>query len=83
MDMAGDDFLHSSDWDLLNLFLPRNIFEREVTWLIGHFIYWVWFERKVRARSVLKLEHLFGFLRFKYKILQFDSHLGMRIIPGL
>ena len=83
MDMTGDDFLHSSDWDLLNLFLPRNRFEREVTWLIGHFIYWVWFERKVRARSVLKLEHLFGFLRFKYKTLQFDTNLGMGIIPGL
>ena len=81
--MGGDVLLLSSDWDIINLFMPRIRREKEVVWLIGNYTYWVWFEKQVKNKSNLKMEHLFGFLRFKYKALQQEFSWGLVNSPGL
>ena len=43
--MAGDCFLLCSNWELINLLLPRSRTENEAVWLIRNYIYWVWFEK--------------------------------------
>ena len=81
--MSGDCFLFGSDWDLVNLFLPRKRNESETVWLIGNYVYWVWLERKVKRKSFLKIEQLFGFLRFKYKSIEYEAGLSLRDVAGL
>ena len=83
MTMSGDCFLVKSDWDLVNLFLPRKRNESEAVWLIGNYVYWVWLERKVKRRSFLKIDQLFGFLRFKYKSIEYAACLNLRAVAGL
>ena len=83
MNMGGDVLLLSSDWDIINLFMPRIRREKEVVWLIGNYTYWVWFEKQGKNKSNLKMEHLFGFLRFKYKTLQQEFSWGLVNSPGL
>ena len=81
--MGGDVLLLSSDWEIINLFMPRIRREKEVAWLIGNYTYWVWFEKQVKNKSNLKMEHLFGFLRFKYKALQQEFSWALVNSPGL
>ena len=73
-----DQGLISSNWELLNLFLPRSQFEQEIVWLIGTYVDYVW-TKVFFGDSEMKVEEFFGFLKFKYK--NSGSSLGQ--IPGL
>ena len=73
-----DQGIISSNWELLNLFLPRSQFEQEIVWLIGSYVDYVW-TKVLIGDSELKIEKFFGFLKFKYK--KSGSSLGQ--IPGL
>ena len=66
LDMC-DQGLVSSNWELINLFLPRTQYEQEIVWLVGNFVGYVWDNVYIR-NSEVRLEKLFGFLTFKYKI---------------
>ena len=77
-----DQGLMSSNWELVNLFLPSTQSEQEIVWLIGNFVWYVWNSLFIR-NSEVRLEKLFGYLTFKYKM---DKKLsGMRLgqITGL
>ena len=56
----------SSNWELINLFLPSSQFEQEIVWLIGTYVDYVWTKVFI-GDSELKIEKFFGFLKFKYK----------------
>jgi len=56
-----------SNFDLLNLLLPQGLFDQEVSWLIGIYVHYVWLTVYSNKRDV-KVEKLFGFLKFKFKI---------------
>ena len=58
--------LLSSNWELLNFFLPRTQFEEEIVWLISIYVNYVW-NIVFIGDSEIKLEKFFGFLKFKYK----------------
>ena len=66
------------NWELLNLFLPNTQFEREILWLISNYISYVWEQCYLKNRHV-KVEKLFGFLTFKYRVsgLSFGQNLGL------
>ena len=66
LDMC-DQGLVSSNWELINLFLPRTQYEQETVWLVGNFVGYVWDDVYIR-NSEVRLEKLLGFLTFKYKI---------------
>ena len=77
-----DQGLMSSNWELINLFLPATQFEQEIVWLVGNFVEYVWDNVFIR-NSEVKLEKLFGFLSFKYKIDQKLSGVSLSQIRGL
>jgi hypothetical protein len=70
--------LLSSNWELLNLFLPRTQFEEEIVWLISIYVNYVW-NIVFIGDSEFKLEKFFGFLKFKYK----NSGVSLGWISGL
>ena len=61
-----DQGLLSSNWELLNLLLPRTQFEQEVLWLVTNFVRFVW-TRFCSEDSTVPFDKFFGFLTFKYK----------------
>ena len=56
-DLCVQDFL-SSNWELLNLVLPRSEFEQEIIWLVSNFV----------SLSEVQLEKLFLKKTFNYKM---------------
>ena len=72
--------LLSSDWELLNLFLPRSQFEEEIIWLVSNYIRFVW---TYMENSVVNFDKFFGFLTFKYKFDKKICGLPLRPISGL
>ena len=75
-----DQGLLSSNWELLNLFLPRSQFEQEISWLVSNYVRFVW---TYMENSVVKFEKFFGFLTFKYKFDKNICGLTLRPISGL
>ena len=71
-----------TDEDLLKFKLP-NLYEDEVTWLLGNYFAKVWMKVFLEAVDEIKLDEFFGFLTFKFK----EDHLGARHplnpIPGI
>ena len=55
LDMLGS-FSNISNWELLNLFLPKTSFEKEIVWLIGSFVAGVWSGTFTRKDGSLKEE---------------------------
>ena len=77
-----DQALNVSNWELLNLFLPGTSYEQEIIWLVGNFVCYVWENIFIRNTEV-KLEKLFGFLSFKYKMDMKLSGVSLVHIRGL
>ena len=55
---------------------------QEIVWLVGNFVRFGWDNVFIR-NSEVKLEKLFGFLLFKYRMDQQLSRLSLGSIPGL
>ena len=70
--------LRSSNWELLNLVLPKTNWEQGILWLISTYVGYAWEHCYVRE-SGLVLEKFFGFLTFKYKnsVVSLGQHAGM------
>ena len=54
-----DQGLTSSNWELLNLFLPKSQFEKEIVWLMGTYVEYVW-SKVFTGDSELKIEKFLG-----------------------
>ena len=57
---------NTSDIDLLSLFLPRRSFQREMIWLIGKFVNYVWCTVFLQGNPV-RTEKLAGYMRAEFK----------------
>ena len=62
--MAGGRL--ESDINILSLFIPNNDCQRELIWLLGKYVSYVWNSAHLQGSHVT-VEKLFGFLRWKYK----------------
>ena len=69
------------DVDLLSFSWRRSTRDREITWLVSCFVWFVWESLERRGLADINGRELFGFLRFKYKE---ALRRGMIVeIPGL
>ena len=80
--MLGPSAHAVSNWELLNLFLPRSSVEKEILWLIGTTVHKFWVVLYEREAVRMKEESFFGYLRFKYRELGLRRGNSLRIIPG-
>ena len=80
--MLGPSAHAVSNWELLNLFIPRSSLEKEILWLIGTTVHKFWVELFERDAVRMKDESFFGYLRFKYKQLELRSENSLQKIPG-
>ena len=55
-----------SNWELLNLFLPSSLYEKEIVWLLSNYIWFVWDRTHARELKA-NLRNFFGYLTFKYR----------------
>ena len=60
-----------NDWKILNLMFPKSRLDKELIWLVSSYVWYVWDMRGADVRA----EQFFGFLKFKYKELQFRSSI--------
>ena len=60
----------------------KHVLEREVVWLIGSVLEFIWEEKLVRKKHV-KLEHLIGKIQLKYKANQFSRKPSLGYIVGI
>ena len=71
-----------TNWNLLNMFFPKNASETECIWLIGNYVSYVWDELRIKNLAVIKKESIFGFLRYKYKYDQLGARMPLRLLPS-
>ena len=71
------------DSKLIGFLFPKCEREREVIWLLGNYLEFVWSRIYVKNEDVLKWEELFGFLKFKYRADQLGARYILNHIPGL
>ena len=62
------------DWMILNLMFPKSRLDKELTWLVSSYVWYVWDSVHVRGSDV-RAGQFFGYLRFKYKELQTYSSI--------
>ena len=62
-----------SDWEILNLMFPNNRCDKEITWLLGHYVNFTW-KHFLSEQTEIKVDKLFGFLMCRYKVK--DSSVG-------
>ena len=55
-----------TDWDVINLFFPKSRHDKEIVWMLTHYVIYVWESVYVKESDV-KLEQFIGYLKFKYK----------------
>ena len=60
---VGRDVL---DWDVLNLFFPKSRRDKEMVWMLTHYVLYVWNSLYVKESDV-KLDQFIGYLKFKFK----------------
>ena len=70
------------DKDLVNLCFGKTDYEKEVTWLIGHYVKFVWDRIYVREAQA-SLDTLIGYLKFKYRDFQNSCSLYLRNLKDL
>ena len=80
--MLGPSATTVLNWELLNLFLPRCSFEKEIIWLVGTAVHKFWVELFEKDAVRIKDESFFGFLKFKYRELGLRRGDSLKNIPG-
>ena len=67
------------DWDVINLFFPKSRHDKEVVWMLTHYVLYVWNCLQVKESDV-KLDQFIGYLKFKFKESQIQlNHLHIFI----
>ena len=54
------------DWDSINLFIPKSRQDKEMVWMLTHYVLYVWDSLHVKESDV-KLDQFIGYLKFKFK----------------
>ena len=83
VNLLGVEETEVSDSDLINLLLPRNRCSNEVIWLVGSYVGEAWNCLVIKSAGMLSEDKFFGFLKFKYKMVQLGARLPLDQIPGL
>ena len=76
--MAGGRL--ESDINILSLFIPNNDCQREIIWLLGKYVSYVWNSVHLQGSHVT-VGKFFGFLRWKYK--EEKSYLAISKLENL
>ena len=72
----------TSNFDILNLMFVKHVMDKEVLWLIGMVLEFIWEEKVIRKKNV-KLEHLIGHVKLKYKANSFSRKPSLGHIVGI
>ena len=72
-----------TNFALINLTFSKCSREKEMVWLLGHYISTVWDEIYVKGGDRLQCDKFFGYLSFKYKADQQGARHRLNPIPDL
>ena len=72
----------TSNFELLNLMFVKHIYDKEVVWLIGAVLEFIWAEKLGRKKHV-RLENLIGHTQLKFKENQFSRKPTLNHIVGI
>ena len=65
--------------ELIRFKLPKSNREKEVIWLLGHFVETIWNDLVKRGNPSLKAGEIFGYLKFKYRANQHGAKQSLNI----
>ena len=82
LSLLPDDSAQTSNFELLNLMFVRHVMDKEAVWLVGIVVEFICTEKIMRKRKV-KLEHLIGHLKLKFKSNQFSKKPKLGYIIGI
>ena len=65
------------DEKLLQLNFSKTKADKEIVWIMGHYVQQAWEYIYLEERETLSRDKMFGFLKYKYR--QEQIHLGLNI----
>ena len=65
LDLLPDDMMDLSNFELVHLLFPKELMERELVWVLGTYMGWVYEQAVLRGR-VLTDAHVRGYMRYQY-----------------
>ena len=71
LSLLPDDCAATSNFEFLHLMFLKDVMDKEVVWLLGMVLEFIW-EEKLTRKKIVKLEHLVGNIKMKYKSNQFS-----------
>ena len=82
LSLLPDDSARTSNFEFLNLMFVKHVMDKEVVWLIGTAVEFIWAEKVMRNRKV-KVEHLIGHMKLQYKANYFSNKPELGYIIGI
>ena len=82
LSLLPDDCATTSNFEFLNLMFMKHVFDKEVVWLLGTVLEFIWAEKLGRKVNV-KIEHLIGYTQLKFKENQFSRKPCLNYITGI
>ena len=66
LSLLPDDCAQTSNFEFISLMFSKHFWEKELVWLLGVYVEFVWQQRMLKKTSV-KLEQLVGEIKYRYK----------------
>ena len=63
--LLPDSCAATSNFEFLHLMFLKHVMDKEVVWLLGMVLEFIW-EEKLTKRKIVKFEHLVGYTKIKY-----------------
>ena len=68
-----------SNFEMINVMFDKHFMDMEAVWLVTTFLEYVWLEKYVKKNKV-KIEHLIGFLKLRFKANQVSKKPSLGFI---
>ena len=69
LELLPGECARTSNFEFISLMFEKHFFDKEVVWLIGSYVEFVWVEKLQKKRKV-KINHLIGHLKLRYRMNQ-------------
>ena len=82
LELLPEENARCSNFEMISLMFEKQIRDLEAVWLVATFVEFVWLEKLKKNRKV-KIEHIVGHLKLKYKANQCSNTPSLGFISQI
>ena len=82
LSLLPEECSKTSNFEFISLMFSKHFMEREAVWLLGVYVEFVW-QHRILKKTSLKIEHLVGQTKYRYKKSKFSRTPSLEYIFGI